>query len=373
MLTLKVLLTTFVSTVALAQINGGGINNPGHGGGGSGTVTNVSCSSVFGVNWLTCTFANGTSTPVLQLTPNTQSANLFAATPNGSSGPVALRAITSADILGLTSTNNCVTNFGADPTGATNATTALQNCINSLAPGGTNEAGFVIIPPAKGPNFFYQCFGPLSWGSTISGMIWIQTGAALLGCSLPTVSPGAPQWIKDDTTATIIGYNGLELPGTTSYISQNYLVCTASNICTSISAGSLGALQFSRPTSLALSTISGTYGSSQVAAIGSSGSPIAFYTTPTNPALQNYEVCSLLVAENTIADAGNVQFHLEWTDVASNSEVSLGPLVALGTKSVNGGSCLPITPLAGSSISWYVTYTATGSSQYGLTGSIKLQ
>lgn len=283
---------------------------------------------------------------------------------------------------GSTGTNSCVSNFAADPTGATDSTVALQNCINSLAPGGTNDGGFVIIPPSTSPNFYYLCTGLLTWGSggnpVIHGKIVLQTGAALQGCALPGSTSAT--WVDDQTTSSLTVWGTLATPSTTTQFAQAYQICNSAAVCQVLSyGGTTGPAGYAQLSPIGLwytsvAIIPASYGSGQVAAIGSSGSPVTLYTTPASPPnLQNYEFCVSLTALNTPgpADLGNVVFTLGWTDVAANAETWTAPVLNVGTKSINAGGCYPITPKAATAITFYTTYSSSGTAQYGVTGFLK--
>lgn len=275
---------------------------------------------------------------------------------------------------GGSTVNNCATNYTADPSGQIDSTAALQACIDSMAPGGANDGASVAIPPSISPNFFYLCTGQLNWDSVIHGKIILQTGAALQGCALPPSNLGT--WVVDETTPSVTIWGTLSLPNVTSAAYQTYQVCNPATFsCSAIFNTSPLGMQVS-PVGLwgtSVATIPGTYSAGQTAAIGSSGSPILLYTTPATPSVQNYTFCHSVTAISTAADPGAAQLVLAWTDIAVHAQTFSGPTVNLGTNGVNGSQCINITPRAATNINFYTTYTASGTSIYGASGTLRPQ
>ncbi len=68
------------------------------GGGGTGTVTLFSAPAGLWPTWFVPTVINPTSTPQMSITLSSQTQNQVLASPNGSSGPLAVRALVAADL-----------------------------------------------------------------------------------------------------------------------------------------------------------------------------------------------------------------------------------------------------------------------------------
>src|ERR1039457_7711772 len=127
--------------------------------GGGGTVTNVSCNSSFGVNWLTCSFGNSTTvTPVLNLTATTGQTSHQVLGTCGSATSFAPCSLVAGDLPSIplsTGVNgtlpaaNLPAPAGRGPPRAvasiTSATGSLSNgettVVSYLVPGGSVQAG----------------------------------------------------------------------------------------------------------------------------------------------------------------------------------------------------------------------------------------
>jgi hypothetical protein len=122
----------------------------GCGAGGSGTVTSVGLSVP---SWLTVGGSPVTTSGTLAVTATTgQTANLFLATPNGSTGAVGLRAIVAADIPTLNqSTTGTAANLSgtpALPNGTTGTTQTAGDATTKLATDAfvSTAIGNIVVP-----------------------------------------------------------------------------------------------------------------------------------------------------------------------------------------------------------------------------------
>lgn len=158
------------ATTVLQNDGSGNLSWATGGGGGSGTVTSVALTAP---SWLTVGGSPITTSGTLALTGTSQAANLFLASPNGSSGAMTPRAIVSADIPTLnqntTGTAAGLSSVLAVASGGTGLATLTANSV--LLGNGTSNPTFVA--PSTSGNLL-----------TSNGSTWQSTAPTFASSSL---------------------------------------------------------------------------------------------------------------------------------------------------------------------------------------------
>jgi hypothetical protein len=162
------------------------------GGGGGGTVTSVAMTVP---SWLTVTGSPITGAGTLALTGTSESANLFLASPNGSSGAMTPRAIVAADIPALPFTG-LTGNLGTSQ-GPSGLTGALIDTAGTLTALPVNGVGVGLVT------------GPSSPTST-DVAVFVGTAGAIAdtGVGISTLAPKASPSFTGTATAVNLTVTG---------------------------------------------------------------------------------------------------------------------------------------------------------------------
>ena len=217
-----------------------------NGSGGPGTVTSVALTAP---PWLTVGGSPITTSGTLALTGTSESANLFLASPNGSSGAMTPRAIVLADLPSLSANTVLGALTGTTPSGL-----AVPSCVDSagnhlnytLGTGfscGTTSSGATTITLAPGlaatPTSYNTGTQTVTNGSTVSPQLFYEghatsytvlstDGAKLLTATAASVTFTAPNPGSVGTTTYQFGYDA----------SHSYTITTAGGTASIYGCGS---------------------------------------------------------------------------------------------------------------------------------------
>ena len=220
-----------------------------NGSGGSGTVTSVALTAP---TWLTVGGSPITTSGTLALTGTSESANLFLASPNGSSGAMTPRAILLADLPSLSANTVLGALTGTTPSGL-----AVPSCIDSagnhlnytlgtgFSCGTTSSGGSTTITLAPGlaatPTSYNTGTQTVTNGSTVSPQLFYEghatsytvlstDGAKLLTATAASVTFTAPNPGSVGTTTYQFGYDA----------SHSYTITTVGGTASIYGCGTTG-------------------------------------------------------------------------------------------------------------------------------------
>ncbi len=226
------------------------------GGGGGGTVTSVGLSAPAD---FTVSGSPVTSSGTLALTRNSQTANLFLASPNGASGVPSYRAIVAADVPTL---NQNTTGNAATATTATTATNITGGSANQI-PFQTGAGATSFAPAPTTASTFLEWNGTaFTWGSggggggTVTSVSVVSANGFAGTVATPSTTPA----ITLSTTVTGVLYgNGTSISALTI---GSGLTLTGGTLATTGGSGTVTSVGLSLPADWTVSgspvTTSGT-------------------------------------------------------------------------------------------------------------------